>query len=349
MRSIRRLLILALPLLLLSACANTAIIGNYFAPTAAVVNGRKIAEGKMSERIRLAMREPDFRRSMSRGGPEGRKNRLAVQREVLTQLVQDEVLTQAAGDIGVRITARDIDSQMRQIKAQYASADGFAKELKRLGLTEDQARDIVGRQLLVQAVQLELTKNVKAPEDQLRQFYDQNKAQFDSEIQIAHILICGDTNPANRICNATPEDQATSKALAARARAGESFADLAGQNSADKSTSGKGGDLGWASRSPNPTPFEDAAFALNVNQVSDPVQSAQGWHIIKVLKKGRSFEEAREEIEARLLSEQKSKIYQDWLSKALRDYASKIRVNRRYGRFDSNTLSVVPLESPAPA
>lgn len=349
MRSLRRLLVLALPLLLMSACANTTIIGSYFAPTAAVVNGRKIAEGKMSERIRLAMREPDFRKSMSRGGPEGRKNRLAVQREVLTQLIQDEVLSQAAGDIGVKVRARDIDSQMRQIKAQYASASGFATELKRLGLTEDQARDIVGRQLLVQAVQVQLTKDVKAPDDQLRQFYDQNKGQFDSEIHIAHILICGNTNPANRICNATPEDQATAQSLAARARAGESFADLAGQNSADKSTSGRGGDLGWASRSPNPTPFEDAAFALNVNQVSDPVQSAQGWHIIKVLKRGRSFEEAREEIEERLLSEQKSKIYQDWLGKALRDYASKIRVNQRYGRFDSNTLSVVPLESPAPA
>jgi parvulin-like peptidyl-prolyl isomerase len=348
MRRVLRLIPAVLAAFFLLSC-STNTVGTYFAPTVAVVNGEKIPESKMSERIRLAMREPDFAKMMRRGGLEGRRDRLSAQREVLTRLIQDEVLLQSAAKLGVNIGRRQIDSQLSQIRAQFASAEGFDNELKRLGITELQAREIISSQLLVQGVQEALTRDVSAPAEQLRQFYDQNKAEFDAQIQIAHILVCGNTNPTTRLCDATPQDEASAKSLAQRAKQGENFSDLAGQHSQDKSTSGQGGDLGWATRSPNPTPFEDTAFGLGVGQVSDPVQSAQGWHIIKVLKKGRSFEDASEEIEAQVLSERKTSIYQEWLSKALRDSSKKVRVNRRYGRFDTNSLRVVPVDSPANA
>ena len=78
-------------------------------------------------------------------------------------------------------------------------------------------------------------------------------------------------------------DEATAKSIRAQLLAGADFATLAGQNSLDTSNKNSGGDLGWFGKGTMLAAFETAAFSLQIGEISQPVQTSYGWHIIQVL------------------------------------------------------------------
>jgi peptidyl-prolyl cis-trans isomerase D len=106
----------------------------------------------------------------------------------------------------------------------------------------------------------------------------------------------------------TAKDDATALAQAqqvlAEAKAGKDFAQLAKQYSQDPGSAHNGGDLGWADRNSFVAPFADALFGMNVGEIKGPVKTQFGYHIIRLDEiqpgKGKSFEEARPELESQL-------------------------------------------------
>jgi peptidyl-prolyl cis-trans isomerase D len=78
-------------------------------------------------------------------------------------------------------------------------------------------------------------------------------------------------------------DEATAKSIRQQLVAGADFSTLAAQNSLDTGSKDKGGDLGWFGRGRMVAEFENAAFAISVGEISQPVQTTNGWHIIQVL------------------------------------------------------------------
>jgi peptidyl-prolyl cis-trans isomerase D len=134
----------------------------------------------------------------------------------------------------------------------------------------------------------------------LRQRYDQEKARFVEPEQrlTSHILVKVDAK-------ATPAQQKAAQekaaALAQQARQpGADFAALARANSDDAGSKASGGDLGWVAKDAMVKPFEDALFAMQAGQVSDPVKSEFGWHVIQLreIKAGKQvpFEDARAQL-----------------------------------------------------
>jgi peptidyl-prolyl cis-trans isomerase C len=123
-----------------------------------------------------------------------------------------------------------------------------------------------------------------------KKIYDEKIGQVkpEQEIHARHILV------------ATPEE---AKEVAERLKKGEDFATVAKEKSKDASA--EGGDLGWFARGQMVKPFEDAAFALDVGQISEPVQTQFGWHIIKVEEKRDqalpSFDQVKEAIIGQLV------------------------------------------------
>jgi peptidyl-prolyl cis-trans isomerase C len=108
------------------------------------------------------------------------------------------------------------------------------------------------------------------PEAEAKKVYDEkiSKIKPEQEVRARHILV-------------ETEDEA--KAVAEQLKKGEDFAKLAKEKSKDSNA--EGGDLGFFTRGQMLKPFEDAAFALDVGQISEPVQTQFGWHIIKVEEK----------------------------------------------------------------
>ncbi len=140
---------------------------------------------------------------------------------------------------------------------------------------------------------------VEVSEEDLRAAYDEERERFETveERRARHILIevaDGQEDAA----------RAAAEAAAARVRAGEDFAAVAAEVSADAGTKAQGGDLGWIGRGMLPGPFEEALFSMQVGEVSDPVLSEFGYHVIRFdeLRAGdqQPFEAVRDELAAEL-------------------------------------------------
>ncbi len=139
--------------------------------------------------------------------------------------------------------------------------------------------------------------------------------------KVSHILIPVDAS-ADAAAQKVAQDKAA--ALAQQANGGADFAKLARDNSGDPGSKAQGGDLGWIARGGGmPKPFEDAVFALQAGQVSVPVKTDFGWHVIKLaeVKAGtrQSFEDARAQLVAEAEASAGERAYNDVLSALVDD------------------------------
>ncbi len=146
--------------------------------------------------------------------------------------------------------------------------------------------------------------------DRVKKFYEENAARYDQKrkVKARHILVRVAPNAP-----AAEEEAAKRKidALAARVKKGEDFARVAQEASEDENTKAKGGDLGFVAEGLVEKPFGDAAFSLEKGQVSAPVRTKAGWHLVQaedvVPAKKISLDEAREGIARDLLSRDMAK------------------------------------------
>lgn len=141
-------------------------------------------------------------------------------------------------------------------------------------------------------------------EDELQAYYDTNLSQYRTpgQVRASHILLRTEESDAAEV-------EARAASLAARARGGEDFAALAREFSEDEGTAGNGGDLGTFGRGRMVPEFEAAAFAMAPGEISDPVESAFGFHVILVTEADEEvtepFEEVRESI-ANILKQERA-------------------------------------------
>lgn len=145
---------------------------------------------------------------------------------------------------------------------------------------------------------------VSVTDDEVKQFYDENAAKFqgDEQRQASHILI-GVSSTASPAEKAAAKQKA--EALLQQAKANpQSFEKLAIENSQDTGSASKGGDLGSFGRGTMVKPFEEAAFAMKVGDISDLVESEFGYHIIKltgITGESSDFDSLKLKIKAELL------------------------------------------------
>lgn len=178
---------------------------------------------------------------------------------------------------------------------------------------EQSARFMEPAKVKLDYIELNLKKimqTINVSEEQLLDRYEQMKEQLTTpEIREAsHILL--------KVTNDTDQNEVKQKIqdLKTRIDKGEDFASLAGEFSQDPGSAKNGGDLGEVGRGDMVKPFETALFDLKVGEVSDPVKTKFGWHLIKLnsLSGGetKTFEQARAEIEQELKTDMaESQIY----------------------------------------
>jgi len=332
--------------LFLAACGGETSLddqGSYFAPTAAVVCGaincQKIPESRINSQLSSAVNDPANASVFK--GPEGDTNRLDAQREILSELIRREVGLQMARRMNITTEASDVDSRLRNLKAGFQSEEAFSQALEQEGLTEQELKGFLENDSILARVRETVGRNAKATEQEIEQYFQLNKSQFDEQVKVAHIVVCGNFDEENRVCHVSPADQQRATDIAARARRGDDFAAMATEFSIDTVSRERGGELDFISRGDVVPELEEAAFNLfREGDISDPVQTPFGFHVIKLLAVGRPFEDAKPLISNALATQKANAAFEEWLIDAVK--GSQVKVNPKFGVFDEISQSVVP-------
>ncbi len=204
-----------------------------------------------------------------------------LRRKALIKVIEQEAIRQESAKITVPDMDRKIAEQMKEVKSKYSSDSEFADMLHKKQMTEKGLQTILKQRLSLQAYmeQHELV-NPGIPEEDIRAYYESNPRAFSREelVKVSHIMIKTDTN-----AGAEEKELARKKTEDIRKEiiAGKDFIEVAKKQSQDGYAQ-KGGDLGFIKRGFMPGEFDEAAFSLQVGQVSDVVSTKYGFHIIKL-------------------------------------------------------------------
>ena len=243
-----------------------------------------------------------------------------------------------AGD--VKLTAQQFDNIIASLPQNYQmSARGpgrrqfaeavarilvLSEEGRRRGLDKTPAFQVqlmfATDNLLAGITGEQVTKEVKVDDAELRKYYDAHITDFE-QAKAAHILIRAQgsqvPNPAGKKELSDAEALAKAQDIRKKLEEGGDFAALAKENSDDTGSAAQGGSLGIVHHGQMVAPFEQATFALKPGELSQPVKTQFGYHIIKLeSKETRSFEDVKPELERRLKPEMTQKTIEDLVKKA---------------------------------
>lgn len=263
----------------------------------AKVNGQVIPKGEFDLRVSQAAAMNQF----DLADPQYAAYKDIFELQILERMIDELLLENEARNVRkLEVKKEDVDAELTAIKGQFNSEEEFKSYFNdQLKMNEKDIRKAIETQLLVQALYEEVTKDVTKGKTDPKEYYDQNKEEFyqDEQIRARHILVNTEEEAKELIRLITEENQ--------------DMAQLAALKSIEPAAKTSMGDLGYFGKGAMVKPFEDAAFALGVGEITKvPVATTFGFHVIrvedKIEAKQKSFEEVKEELEERFVFEEKS-------------------------------------------
>ncbi len=249
--------------------------------------------------------------------PEYREKEEAVLKKVLDELIEQRLLEGAAAKVGISVSKKDIESYLKGVMAQNNMDQGqFTQALKMQGMSLEQyGRVIAGQILKIKVVNRMFRRQVKVSDEDIKNYYSQtaNVINKDRQIRVRHILL--------KLEGDYPPEQEKSvlqklKMIKEKISQGADFSEMARQYSQCPSAK-NGGDLGFFGRGEMVEPFEKKAFSMKQGDISEPVKTAFGFHLIQLVEfknvGTKSLQEVKEKIRGRLLQEKLEEKYSQWI------------------------------------
>ncbi len=278
---------------------------------AATVNGEPIYTAEVDRYVReIGAR---FGVDFSKG--EAARQRQQVARSVLDQLIERTLILQEARRTGRLASDAAVEDRLRQIAAAFPSPEEFDRALRQQGVSRAELRERARFELTVRRILDDL--RVPAPTDQeARAYFEAHREAFDEpeRVRVRHVLV---------------RTEAEARVALARLRAGESFAKVAKDLSQDPGTRERGGEVGLVAPGQTVPEFEQVAFRLKPGELSEPVRSSFGYHIVQVTEKlpakKATWERVRQQVLDLLRENKRREAFEAWV-KELRGRA-KIAVH----------------------
>ena len=214
----------------------------------------------------------------------------ATRQKVLDAMINEKLVIIKAIEDSMVVTDEEIqqgwDYQLANLVRRYGDEkrieDLYGMSIARI---KTEYRDEIRKQILAQKIRQREFGEIKVNQREVELFYEQYKdslPEVPMQVELYHIVRNVETNK-------TAKDD--TRALALRVRdsiiTGGDFAQFALKNSDDKATSASGGELGWFEHGKLFKEFEEAAFALLEGQISQPVETPFGFHLIQTMKKNK--------------------------------------------------------------
>ncbi|HEY8103453.1 MAG TPA: peptidylprolyl isomerase [Gaiellaceae bacterium] len=313
MKTSRLILLCALVSIVVAGCGS----GSDDVPSdaVAVVDGQEIA--KSDYELLIAQARTSYKNQKREFPKAGSQEFQTLKNQAVQFLIQREQFEQEADGLDVEITDKQVDARLAQIQKQYFGGDKkkYEKQLKDQGLTEDQVRKDIRAQIVSEKIFEEVTRDAKVTDAEVGEYYVKNKDQYSQpeSRDVRHILV---------------KTKAKADAIHAQLVAGGDFAALAKANSEDTGSKENGGKL-TISKGQTVAPFDKAAFALKVNELSAPVKTEFGYHVIEALgpvkpAKVTPLKDVKDSIRQQLLQTKKNEAMTSWVDGLKKDYADKI-------------------------
>jgi len=298
----------------------------------AVVDGTEISKAQLAEQMEISKK--GYARNKQQFPKAGTAEYQDVQSRNLALLVQFVQLQQAADDLGIEVSDETVDKlENKLIQTSFkGNRAKYEKALKEAGYTAEQYRQMAWLfPMLSSKIFQAVTKDVKATPVEVLGYYSANQSQFGTpeSREVRHILI-SEKNKDGSV------DYAASKAKAddvyAQLKAGADFAALVKKYSADTASVPDGGKY-VVERGKTVPEFEKTSFALKTHELSKPVKTQYGYHLIEALadtKPATPFEKVRPEVKAALLQQKRNEEIQKWVEDQKSAYDGKINYAAGY-------------------
>ena len=254
----------------------------------AIVGDQVITQYDLQERMLAMQQQPGFKAPQN----EAEFNKMAL--DVVNQLIDEEALVLKAAELKVEVADNEltaqVDKQIRDIRSRFASDQEFRAELAKAGLgTPEEYRRFMLDQLrrgeLQRRAIAKLKQEGKLPpvsvsQAEVEEAFNRSRATLPrrpATVTFRQIVVAPKPTPAARAAAI-----AKAESLLVEVKSGTDFERVAKRESADSVSAQQGGDLGWARRGTMVPEFERWMFALRPGDLSPVVETAHGFHIIRV-------------------------------------------------------------------
>jgi parvulin-like peptidyl-prolyl isomerase len=278
----------------------------------AVVGDQSIPKSEFDDLITYAQRSYE---AQKRPFPKvGTPEYVQLRDQAMNFLIQRTQFEVKANELDIDVSDEAVDKRIDQYIKERHQGDKkkFDAELKSQGLSPEQASDIIRANLVQEAIFNKVTKDVKVTDEQVKAYYDKNKAQYGTPEtrQVRHVLV-------------KPNQKALADDLYAQLKAGGNWNAIAKKYSQDPASKNQGGKM-TATKGQLVPEFEQTAFTIGDNGISKPVKTQYGWHIIQALgpvKESQStpYAQVQPAIKQQLLQENRNKEMEKWVADMRKD------------------------------
>lgn len=234
----------------------------------------------------------------------------------------------------------EVNAEIAKIKKQFPDEQAFAAQLKEAGQTPEKLTTSLRSMLQQQRWMKSQIKEVTITDADAKKFYDENQTEFQNpdSVKASHILFLVNKDDSEDVVK---QKQAAAQKAADRAKKGEDFTKLAKELSEEPGAKESGGDLGFFSKDRMVPEFAEVAFKQTPGEISAPVRTQFGWHVIKVTDKKPAgtlpFDQVKEQINSYLKGTKQREAVQGVL-KGLKESAT----------IENTLPAPVPAAAPAP-
>ncbi|MBU2550032.1 MAG: peptidylprolyl isomerase [Proteobacteria bacterium] len=289
----------------------------------ASVNGVIITKSSLETEVAAVVKQ-----AAARGQKLEEPQLAEIKKQMVDNMIDREVLYQAGEKKGLKASPEDVDKRYQAFRGGFPTPEAFNEKLKEMKLDEAGLKEQIRRMLVTnELIQKELSDKITIPENEIKGFYQSHPEYFKQpeSAHISDILIRLDPKAAK-----AQEDEARKKVedLAKQLKAGANFGELAQKNSEVPGQDGKG-DLGYIRKGQIGPPFDEVVFALKPGEVSAPIKTSHGYHLVYLHdKKPEStipFEDVKDRINQFMKNQQ--------LKEAIGQYLAELKKAAKIERF----------------
>ena len=307
--------------LLLCALVSLALAGcgggdeDVPADAVAVVDGEEIARSDYEALI--AQAKQSYKNQKRDFPAAGSQEFQTLRNQAVQFLVQREQFAQEAENLDVDVTDKAVNARLEKILKQYFGGDKkkYEKQLKEQGISEQQVRNDIRAQIISEKIFAEVTGDVKVGDAEINAYYEKNKAQYSQpeSREVRHILV---------------KTKKQADDLYTQLQNGGNFDALAKKFSEDTGSKANGGKL-TISKGQTVAEFDKTAFELDKDEISKPVKTEFGFHIIQSLSETKAakvtpLDQVKASIKQQLQQTEKNEAMTKWVDDLKQDYEDKV-------------------------